>query len=125
MTTEADIAAVPVKAGAGASAGVVTLGQVATVRRAAAPAWTKVTSNGTDAVLVNVRQTPTARRSLARQADRTQRLKETALPSGVHVAFFYDQSELVTGAANAVRDAILLGALLAGIVLFLFLRAGG
>ncbi|MDB5707313.1 MAG: AcrB/AcrD/AcrF family protein, partial [Sphingomonas bacterium] len=35
----------------------------------------------------------------------------------------YDQSELVTGAANAVRDAILLGALLAGIVLFVFLRS--
>ena len=39
------------------------------------------------------------------------------------VSFFYDQSELVTGAANAVRDAIFLGAILAGIVLFLFLRS--
>ena len=44
------------------------------------------------------------------------------MPAGVKVAFFYDQSELVTGAANAVRDAILLGAVLAGLVLFLFLR---
>lgn len=122
VTTEADIAAVPVKAGAGATAGVVTIGDVATVRRAAAPAWTRVTSNGTDAVLVNVRQTPTAN-AVSLVKDVQQRLKETALPSGVRISYFYDQSELVTGAANAVRDAILLGALLAGIVLFLFLRS--
>jgi len=122
VTTEADIAAVPVKAGAGATAGVLTIGDVATVRRAAAPAWTRVTSNGTDAVLVNVRQTPTTN-AVSLVKDVQQRLKETALPSGVRVSYFYDQSELVTGAANAVRDAILLGALLAGVVLFLFLRS--
>lgn len=122
VTTEADIAAVPVKAGTGTTAGVVTVGDVSTVRRSAAPAWTKVTSNGTDAVLVNVRQTPTANAvSLVKNVQ--QRLKETALPSGIRVSYFYDQSELVTGAANAVRDAILLGALLAGVVLFLFLRS--
>ncbi len=60
VVTEADIAAVPVKAGTTGGAGVVTLGQVATVRRAAAPVYTRVTANGTDAVLINVRQTPTA-----------------------------------------------------------------
>ncbi|HEY7958952.1 MAG TPA: efflux RND transporter permease subunit, partial [Sphingomicrobium sp.] len=122
VTSEADIASVPVKAGTGATAGVVTIGDVATVRRSAAPSWTRVTSNGTDAVLVNVRQTPTAN-AVSLVKDVQQRLKETALPSGVRVSYFYDQSELVTGAANAVRDAILLGALLAGIVLFLFLRS--
>ena len=39
------------------------------------------------------------------------------------VSTFYDQSELVTGAATSVRDAILLGAVLAGLVLFVFLRS--
>lgn len=122
VSSEADIAAVPVKSGTAASAGVVTVGEVATVRRASAPTWTKVTSDGTDAVLVNVRQTPTADAvALVKQLD--ERLKGAALPSGVRVAFFYDQSELVTGAATSVRDAILLGALLAGVVLFLFLRS--
>ena len=122
LTSEADIASVPVKSGAGASAGVVTVGDVASVHRGSAPTWTKVTSDGTDAVLVNVRQTPTADAvSLVKQID--ERLKTAALPTGVKVAFFYDQSELVTGAANSVRDAILLGALLAGVVLFLFLRS--
>ena len=122
VTNEADIAAIPVKAGTTAVAGVATLGQVATIRRAPAPAWTRVTSNGTNAVLVNIRQTPTADAvKLARQVN--DRLNGANLPASVKVSFFYDQSELVTGAASAVRDAILLGALLAGVVLFLFLRS--
>ncbi len=122
LTTEADIADVPVKSGTAAGAGVATLGQLATIRRAPAPAWTRVTSNGTNAVLVNIRQTPTADAvDLAKQVN--DRLKGANLPAGVDVSFFYDQSELVTGAAHAVRDAILLGALLAGVVLFLFLRS--
>jgi CzcA family heavy metal efflux pump len=122
LVNEADIAAIPVKAGTAPGAGVATLGQIATVRRAPAPAWTKVTSNGRDAVLVNIRQTPTADAvKLVQQVD--ERLKGASLPADVKVSVFYDQSELVTGAANAVRDAILLGAILAGVVLFLFLRS--
>lgn len=122
LASESDIAAVPVKSGTSASAGVATLGEIATIRRAPAPVWTRVTSNGTDAVLVNVRQTPTADAvGLVKEVD--ARLKALALPADVRVSYFYDQSELVTGAANAVRDAILLGAVLAGLVLFLFLRS--
>ena len=122
VTNEADIARVPVKAGATSSGGVVTLGQIATVRRAPAPSWTKVTSDGTDAVLVNVRQTPTAD-AVALVKSVSERMKGANLPSDIKVSFFYDQSELVTGAANSVRDAILLGAVLAGVVLFVFLRS--
>jgi CzcA family heavy metal efflux pump len=120
LSDEADIAAIPLKADA--KGGVVTLGEIATVRRAPAPEWTRVTSNGTRAVLVNIRQTPTADAvRLAREVN--ARLKGANLPASVRTSFFYDQSELVTGAAGAVRDAILLGALLAGVVLFLFLRS--
>ncbi|MEO5494966.1 MAG: efflux RND transporter permease subunit [Sphingomonas sp.] len=122
LTSEADIAAVPVKAGNTPGAGVTSLGQIATIRRAPAPAWTKVTSNGTNAVLVNIRQTPTAD-AVTLVKDVEARLKSLSLPSDVKISNFYDQSELVTGAANSVRDAILLGALLAGVVLFLFLRS--
>ncbi len=120
LHSEADIAQIPVKASSGG--GLATLGQIAVIRRAPAPTWTKVTSNGDNAVLVNVRQTPTADAvSIVKEVD--QRLKSIALPADVKVSFFYDQSELVKGAANSVRDAILLGALLAGLVLFLFLRS--
>ena len=122
IVSEADIAAVPIKAGTAGGAGVVTLGQVATIRRAPAPAWTRVTSNGTDAVLVNIRQTPAAD-AVALVAAVNERLAGSVLPADVKVSFYYDQSELVTGAATAVRDAILLGAVLAGLVLFVFLRS--
>ena len=118
VANEADIAAVPVKGGVG----VVTLGQIATIRRAPAPAWTRVTANGTDAVLVNIRQTPTAD-AVALVREVNDRVHHGGLPADVRVSPYYDQSELVTGAADAVRDAILLGALLAGVVLFVFLRS--
>ena len=45
----------------------------------------------------------------------------TALPTGVTVDPFYDQSELVQRAVGTVRDALLEGAILIVIVLFLFL----
>ena len=124
VTGIADIAATPIKAGGGGASGtgVVTLGQIATITPSAAPQWTRVTSNGTDAVLVNLRQSlsgDTVKIVSAIDA----RLKSARLPADITVTPFYDQSELVIGAANAVRDAILLGALLAGAVLFFFLRS--
>lgn len=117
-----DIAATPVKAGTAGGAGLVTLGDIATVRPAVQPRYSLVTSNGRSAVLVNVRQAlggDTVK--VVRDVD--ARLKGLGLPPSVRAIPFYDQSELVTGAANAVRDAILLGALLAGFILFLFLRS--
>jgi len=122
VVTESEIAAVPIKAGTTGGAGVVTLGQVATVRRAAAPAFTRVTADGTDAVLINVRQTPTAD-AIALVAAIQDKLHGAGLPADVKVSPFYDQSELVSDAATSVRDAILLGAVLAGLVLFAFLRS--
>ena len=122
LTTEADIAAIPVKAGAMPGAGVAKLGEIATIRRAPAPTWSKVSANGQNAVLVNIRQTPNAD-AVALVGQVQSRLKDVALPADVKVSTFYDQSELVSGAASAVRDAILLGALLAGVVLFVFLRS--
>ncbi|WP_404366137.1 efflux RND transporter permease subunit [Sphingomonas sp. MMS24-J45] len=118
----ADIAATPVKAGSSASAGLVTLGQIADIHPSVAPGFTKVTSGGRDAVLVNIRQSPDGDSvRIVREVDR--RLKALGLPPSVTVTPFYDQSELVSAAADAVRDAILLGAVLAGVVLFVFLRS--
>ena len=47
-----------------------------------------------------------------------------ACRAGVKIANWYDQSELILGAADSVRDAVLIGICLAGAVLFLFLRNG-
>ncbi|MEA3030700.1 MAG: hypothetical protein QOG13_2025 [Sphingomonadales bacterium] len=105
-----------------ARASVVTLGQIANIHPAAAPVFTRVTSGSRDAVLINIRQSPTGDSVAIVQAVNA-RLAQLQMPPSVTVTTFYDQSELVVGAANAVRDAILLGAFLAGLVLFLFLRS--
>ena len=121
LGSAADLANTPVKTGSG-GAGVVTLGQIAQVHSSTEPNFTKVTSDGEDAVLVNIHQTPTG--DTVKMVKAVQaRLKEAGLPPSVKATAFYDQSELVVGAADSVRDAILLGALLAGIVLFIFLRS--
>ena len=118
----ADIAATPVKAGGAASAGLVTLGQIAEIHPSVTPGFTKVSSGGRDAVLVNIRQSPNGDSvRIVQEVD--ARLKALGLPPSVVVTPFYDQSELVSAAAGAVRDAILLGAVLAGVVLFVFLRS--
>ena len=123
LTSAADLAGLPVKAGATGGGGLVTLGQIATIRPSVAPSYTRVTSGGRDAVLVNIRQSLTGDAPrIVKDVD--ARLRTLSLPPSVAVTPFYDQSELVTGAANAVRDAILLGAMLAGVVLFVFLRSG-
>ena len=123
VASAADIAAIPVKSGQTSGAGLVSLGQIARIHPAAAPDFTKVTSNGSNAVLVNVRQALTGDTVTIVNAVAT-RLKQAGLPPSVKATPFYDQSELVTGAADAVRDSIILGAILAGLVLFLFLRSG-
>ena len=123
LTGIADLAAIPVKAGATGGAGLVTLGQIADIHASVAPSFTRVTSGGRDAVLVNIRQSPDGD-SVRIVADVDARLKALGLPPSVTVTPFYDQSELVSSAAGAVRDAILLGAVLAGVVLFVFLRSG-
>jgi multidrug efflux pump subunit AcrB len=45
------------------------------------------------------------------------------LPANVKIANWYDQSELVVASAVSVRDAILIGAALAALVLLIFLRS--
>jgi len=121
IASAADLAGTPVKAGPG-GAGVVTLGQIADIHPSTEPNFTKVTSNGEDAVLVNIHQSPTGDTVKIVKAVQA-RLREVGLPPSVKATAFYDQSELVVGAADSVRDAILLGAVLAGIVLFVFLRS--
>jgi len=122
LVDQADLLATPIVPASANGVGLITLGQVATVRPATQPSYTRVTSNGQRAVLINIRQTLDGDTvGIVKAVD--ARLAAVGLPPTVTVTPFYDQSELVTGAANAVRDAILLGAVLAGIVLFVFLRS--
>ncbi|MDE2408061.1 MAG: efflux RND transporter permease subunit [Xanthomonadaceae bacterium] len=103
--------------------GALRLGDVAQVRMGTAPQWIRATADGQDAVLLLVYQQPDGNSVQVAQAVK-QRLAgfETGNGRTLTIANWYDQTQLVLGAAGSVRDAILIGIVLAGLVLFLFLR---
>ncbi|WP_137962626.1 efflux RND transporter permease subunit, partial [Burkholderia sp. 4M9327G5] len=101
----------------------VRVGDIATVSRGTVPQWIRVTADGQDAVLVNVFQQPGANSVAMAKAIRAKLgAFEKQMPPGVHLANWYDQSQLVIASASSVRDAILIGVVLAAITLFVFLR---
>ena len=103
--------------------GVVRVKDIARVRLGVAPMWQRVTADGHDAVLFSIYQQPDGN-SVQIAADVRARLAtfRSTLPPGVRVANWYDQSRLVVASAASVRDAILIGVVLAAAVLWLFLR---
>jgi len=99
---------------------------VAIVKRSVKPVYTIVTANGKPAILVNVFRQPDS--NTAAVADAVHQSIEqlrAGLPAGVKFEPFYDQSDLVNDSIRSVRDAILVGLLLAGAILVLFLRDWG
>jgi CzcA family heavy metal efflux pump len=103
--------------------GLVELEDIAKVTRATVPQWVRVTADGRDAVLVNVYQQPGGNTVRIVHDIRAKLANYRAkLPKGVTVHNWYDQSILIVNAAASVRDAILIGAALAAVVLFVFLR---
>ena len=103
--------------------GVLRLRDVASVGIGHEPQWLRTTADGHDAVLMQVFQQPDGN-SVQIARDVRQRLAgyQRQAPQGLHIANWYDQTRLVLGAAGSVRDAILVGIMLAGLVLFVFLR---
>ncbi|ASG24133.1 efflux RND transporter permease subunit [Nitrospirillum viridazoti] len=101
--------------------GVVTVGDVAQVVDGTVPQWTRVTAGGRDAVLLNVYQQRDGN-SVRIAAAVRDRLAAASLPKGVTVSNWYDQSQLVLASAASVRDAVLIGIVLAALVLWLVLR---
>ena len=89
------------------------------------PVYTAVTANGNAAVLLNVTRQPSSNTVAVADAvaEKVQELRKI-LPSGVRLEPYYDQSELVRESIRSVRDAILIGLVLACIILFLFLAIG-
>lgn len=104
----------------------VRIADVATVAQSVAPVYTMVTANGKPAVLLNVSRQPDS--NTLQVANEVHQLIEqlvSALPPGVHLEPFYDQSTIVRDSISSVRDAVLMGILLSSIVLVLFLRDWG
>ncbi|MEO8419337.1 MAG: efflux RND transporter permease subunit [Methylophilaceae bacterium] len=103
--------------------GVVDLADVAEIRAGELPEWTRVSANGHDAVLVNILQQRGANTlQIAKDVKAALSSFAKQTPPDTDIRIYYDQSELVAAAASSVRDAILIGALLAAIILFAFLR---
>jgi CzcA family heavy metal efflux pump len=100
----------------------VRVSDVATVQAGVLPVYTAVTANSHAAVLLNVTRQPSGNTVAVADAvaAEVQQLRKV-LPIGVRLEPYYDQSELVRESIRSVRDAILIGLLLACVILFLFL----
>jgi CzcA family heavy metal efflux pump len=103
--------------------GLVLLEDVAQVLKATAPKWQRVTADGKDAVLFQIIQQPDGSTvEIARAVkEKLQQFKQHA-PADVRIAQWYDQSDLIVASALSVREALLIGLVLAIVTLLLFLR---
>jgi CzcA family heavy metal efflux pump len=101
----------------------IRIGDVATVAASVAPVYTVVTANGKPAVLLNINRQPDSNTlQVANEVHDLIRQVSSTLPPNVKLEPFYDQSTIVRDSISSVRDAVLLGIVLASIVLVLFLR---
>ena len=104
----------------------VRVGDVAAVTPGVKPVYTIVTANGKPAVLLNINRQPDS--NTVAVADEVHaevdRIRQS-LPPGIRIEPFYDQSQIVTESIKSVRDAILIGLILASIIMVLFLRDWG
>ena len=104
--------------------GVVHVGDVAEVRDGAQPQWIRIGEDGHPSVQFQVYQQPSGN-SVAISAAVREALADDRpqMPAGVTITKWYDQSMLVTQSTASVRDAVLIGLGLAGLVLYAFLRS--
>ncbi len=104
----------------------VRVGDVAKVEAAVRPLYTIVSANGKPAVLLSINRQPESNTvQVAEEAHAEVVSIRKSLPPGVEIHPFYDQSEIVRQSIASVRDAILIGLILASIILVIFLRDWG
>jgi CzcA family heavy metal efflux pump len=90
------------------------------------PVYTVVTADGKPALLVSVNRQPASNTVDVAKAvhDEMAAIKQS-LPSGIAMRSFYDQSDIVQASITSVRDAIVIGLVLAALIIWLFLRDWG
>lgn len=100
----------------------ITLEMLADIKPSMQDRTTIVTADGTESVLINILRQPDANTVSVVQGvqEEIAKLRKT-LPPGTTVRTFYDQSVLIGEAISSVRDAVLIGAGLAVVVLLMFL----
>jgi len=104
----------------------VRIGDIAAVQSSYKPVYTIVTANGNPAVLLNIYRQPSGNTVMV--ADQVHKEIESirkSLPSTIELKSWYDQSEIVQDSIKSVRDAILVGLVLASLIMVLFLRDWG
>jgi len=104
----------------------VRIGDIGEVAPSVKPVYTVVTADGKPAVLLNINRQPDGNTVQVAQEvhDEIENIRKT-LPPGITIKPFYDQSVIVSDSIKSVRDAILLGLILASIILVVFLRDWG
>jgi len=104
----------------------VKIADVAAVSPAVKPVYTIVTANGKPSVLLSINRQPDGNTvAVANEVHAEVDRIRQSLPPGIHLEPFYDQSGLVVDSIHSVRDAILIGVLLASLIMVLFLRDWG
>ncbi len=104
----------------------VKISDIATVSQSVKPVYTIVTANGKPAVLLNINRQPDSNTvAVADEVHRKIADLQRSLPGGITLEPFYDQSEIVNASITSVRDAIVIGLILAAIILVVFLRDWG
>jgi multidrug efflux pump subunit AcrB len=104
----------------------IRVGDIGTVTRAVKPVYTIVTANGKPSVLININRQPDSNTvAVANEVHAEVEQIQKSLPPGIQIRPFYDQSIIVADSIKSVRDAILLGLILASIILVVFLRDWG
>ena len=101
----------------------VRVGDIATVRDGVADPTLLATGNGKPAALINIsRQIDGDILQIAQQIRAMTLNLGSAIPKTLHLSVDYDLAEFVSESIKSVRDAILIGAFLAVVILYLFLR---
>ncbi len=99
----------------------ITVNDVATVQPSERDELVRVASDGQEAVLINIIKQPNGNTVQIAQ-DVKNTIAESALPPGVVIKNFYDQSDLILESFRSVRDSIGIGVILAVIILLVFLK---
>ncbi|HWB82967.1 MAG TPA: efflux RND transporter permease subunit [Bryobacteraceae bacterium] len=104
----------------------VRIGDVASVAPSVMPVYTIVTANGKPSVLLNIYRQPDSNTvDVAHAVHAEIQAIQKELPKGVSLRPFYDQSEVVIDSIKSVRDAVLVGLVLASLIMVIFLRDWG
>jgi multidrug efflux pump subunit AcrB len=104
----------------------VRLRDVGTVGPSVAPVYTVVTANGKPAVLLSINRQPDSNTvAVADEVHSEIEQIKSSLPSDIDLRPYYDQSDIVNESIQSVRDAILVGLILASIILVVFLHDWG